>query len=135
MSFKKWTAAVALAALATPSSAFDPKDPGVSTLFYISIPLDRGLTRTEREWSAGLQLQASRYPAINLDSRMLNFLPTGGVDTKWIIAGVVAVGAAAAIGAKDKSTTAALQEQQTQQEQAAAKPPCAKPVVPDPCAK
>jgi hypothetical protein len=112
MTLKKLAAIAALVAVATPSLAFDTKDQGSSTMFYISIPLDYSLTRKQQEWSAGLQLQGKRdYQAVNLDSKMLNFLPMGGLEAKWIVAGVVAVGAAAAVASKDKGTTAQLQQE------------------------
>jgi hypothetical protein len=137
MALKKLGAVAAQGAVAPPSLAFDVKDNGASTMFYISIPLDHSLTKKEQQWSAGLQLQGKReYQAVNLDSRMLNFLPMGGLEAKWIIAGVVAAGAAVAVGSKDKGTTSSLQAQQTQQQQIQAAKPvstnCPTPVE-DPC--
>ena len=118
MVLRKWAALAALIAAATPSLAFDLKDTGPSTLFYISIPLDSNLARKDREWAYGLQLQGKReYQAVNIDSKMLGFLPLGGLEAKWIIAGVVAAGAAVAVGSKDKGTVSNLQVQQTQQQQ------------------
>ena len=139
MSLKKWMAAAVLLTVATPSTAFDTRNEVASTMFYISIPLGAD-SRAHRDWSAGLLLQGKRdYPAMNLDSRMLSFLPTGDVDPKWIVAGLVAVGAAAAIGGGGSGTKSELQQQQTQQ--ATTPPPsggggggCSKPVA-DPCAK
>jgi hypothetical protein len=115
MALRKLAAIAAMIAVATPSLAFDTKESqGASTMFYISIPFDLNMTRKEqKQWSAGLQLQGKReYQAVNLDSTMFNFLPMGGLEAKWIIAGVVAVGAAAAAGSKS-STTSSLQTQQT----------------------
>jgi hypothetical protein len=140
MAFKKLAAVAVMVAVATPSLAFDVKDAGTSTMFYISIPLDYSLSKKEQQWAAGLQLQGKReYQAVNLDSRMLNFLPLGGLEAKWIIAGVVAAGAAVAVGSKDKGTTSSLQAQQTQQQQniqaaKAANPDCPTPIS-DPCKK
>lgn len=137
MALRKLAAIAALVAVATPSLAFDLMDTGPSTLFYISIPLDSSAARKDREWSYGLQLQGKReYQAVNIDSRMLSFLPLGGLEAKWIIAGVVAAGAAVAVGGKDKGTTSSLQAQQTQHQQAvaAAQPPadCPTPAT-NPC--
>jgi cytochrome c-type biogenesis protein CcmH/NrfG len=102
-------------ALSTQSAAFDPSDAGTSAVFYVSIPLDSGLARKDREPAFGLQLQGKReYQAIRIDSNMLNFLPAGGLETKWILAGVVAAGAALALSGASKSTVQALQAQQTQ---------------------
>ena len=139
MAFKKLAAVAVMVAVATPSLAFEVKDAGTSTMFYISIPLDYSLSKKEQQWGAGLQLQGKRdYQAVNLDSRMLNFLPLGGLDAKWIIAGVVAAGAAVAVGSKDKGTTSSLQAQQTQQQQLQAAKPvdpnCPTPIT-DPCRK
>jgi hypothetical protein len=139
MVLKKLAAAAVMLAIATPSVAFDAGEAGASTMFYISIPLDYRLSRKEQQWSAGMQLQGKRdYPAIRIDSTMLNFMSLNDIDAKWIIAGLVAVGAAAAIGGKDKSTTSNLQQQQTQQaaQQAGGSSGghCTKPPT-DPCAK
>ena len=113
------TAAAALAlAVGTPVLAFDPADTGSSTMFYVSIPLGWELERKDRELSFGLQLQGRREAqAVRIDSKILNFLPAGGLEAKWILAGVVAVGATMALAGKDKATTQQLQQQQTQQEQ------------------
>ena len=119
MALKKLAAIAAMVAVATPGLAFETKDAGTSTMFYVSIPLDYNLSKKEQQWSAGLQLQGRReYQAVMLDSRMFNFLPMGGLEAKWIIAGVVAAGAAFAVGSKDKSTTSSLQTQQTAHQQA-----------------
>ena len=71
---------------------------------------------------------------------MLNAFSLNDIDAKWWLAGAVAVGAAAAIGAKDKNTTSALQQQQTQQQQArqssgSTGPGLAPGPVNDPCKK
>lgn len=137
MAFMKWAAIAALMAVATPASAFDIKDAGASTMFYISIPLDNSVARKDREWAYGLQLQGKReYQAVNIDSKMFSFLPMGGLEAKWIIAGVVAAGAAVAVAGKDKSTTSSLQTQQTQHQQTvAAQTPAAECPTPttNPC--
>lgn len=83
-------------ALCAPAPAFD----GAQTVFYVSIPLDRPAS----EVSFGLRLQGSReYQAIDLDTRMLRFLPLGGIEAKWILAGAVALGAAAALGSDKRA--------------------------------
>ena len=142
MALKKWAAVAAMVAASSPSLAFDTREAGSSTMFYVSIPLDTQLSRKEQRWSAGLQLQGKReYQAVQLDSSLFNFLPMGGLEAKWIIAGVVAVGAAAAVGAGGKGTTSNLQNQQTAHQQSlqqqAGTPggsaaPCPTPVT-DPC--
>jgi hypothetical protein len=142
MALKKLAAIAALVAVATPSLAFDVKDAGASTMFYISVPLDYAIARKDRELSYGIQLQAKRdFQAVNIDSKMLNFLPLGGLEAKWIIAGIVATGAAVAVGSKDKGTASNLQQQQQQNQQmqeaqkaAAASGQCPTPVS-DPCRK
>jgi hypothetical protein len=142
MALKKLAAAAAVLAFATPSLAFDTGEAGASTMFYISIPLDFRLPRKELQWSAGLQLQGKReYQAVRIDSTMLNAFSLNDIDAKWMIAGLVAAGAAVAIGSKDKSTTASLQQQQTQQQQQSGGGTggggtggCTKPVA-DPCAR
>ena len=120
MAFRKLAAGAALLAFATPALAFDAGDSGAATtMFYISIPLGSTLRKSEQQWSVGLQIQGKRdYQALRIDSAMLNAFSLNDIDAKWWLAGAVAVGAAAAIGAKDKNTTSALQQQQTQQQQA-----------------
>lgn len=134
MALKKLAAAAAALAFATPSVAFDVREAaGASTMFYISIPLDASPGRKAEQWTAGMLLQGKRdYQAINIDSRMLNAFSLNDIDAKWMIAGLVAAGAAVAIGSKDKSTTSSLQQQQTQQQ--SGEHHCTKPVT-DPCAK
>jgi hypothetical protein len=119
MVFRKLAAAAALLAAVTPAAAFDPGEQSALTMFYISIPLDLRASRKEAPWSVGLQIQGRRdYQAIRIDSTMLNAFSLNDIDAKWMVAGLVTVGAAAAVGAKDKKTTNQLQQQQTQQQQA-----------------
>ena len=120
MAFRKLAAGAALLAFATPGLAFDVGDSGAATtMFYLSIPLGSGPRKSDQQWSVGLQIQGKRdYQALRIDSAMLNAFSLNDIDAKWWLAGAVAVGAAAAIGAKDKNTTSALQQQQTQQQQA-----------------
>ena len=126
MTLKKLAVFAAFIAVATPSLAFDTKDQGASTMFYVSIPLDYSLSKKQQVWNAGLQLQGKReYQTINIDSKMLGFIPLGGggsIDPKWVIAGVVAAGAAAAVASKDKNTSSNIQTQQAAQTQAACAP-------------
>ena len=118
MQLKKLAAVAAMMAAATPGVAFDGANTGASTMFYISIPLDYSRGKKDQKWSAGLQLQGKReYQAVSIDSSMFNFLPMGGLEAKWIVAGVVAAGAAVALGGKDKGTTQSLQTQQTAHQQ------------------
>ena len=140
MALKKLAAAAVMLAIATPSLAFDDaREAGASTMFYISIPLDFQLSRKERaQWSAGMLLQGKRdYQAVRIDTRMLNYFSFNDIDAKYMIAGLVAVGAAVAISSKDKGTTSQLQSQQTQQEQQQAAQQashCTRPPT-DPCKK
>jgi hypothetical protein len=131
MALRKLAAAAALAAFATPGAAFDAREAGASTLFYISIPLDSGLSPKERQWSAGLQLQGKRaHQAVNIDSSVLNFVSDGDIDGKLVVAGLVALGAAAAIGRKDTGTSQTQQQTQTEPQQGGT---CTRPPA-DPCA-
>jgi hypothetical protein len=138
MVFRKLAAAAAVLAAATPAAAFDPVEQGTSTMFYISIPLDLRLPPKERQWSAGLLLAGKRdYPGVRIDSTMLNAFSLNDIDAKWMIAGLVTVGAAAALGTKDKKTTNELQQQQTQQHATGGvspAAPCPRPPT-DPCKK
>jgi|SoiMetStandDraft_2_1073263.scaffolds.fasta_scaffold102994_2 hypothetical protein len=142
MVFRKLAAAAAVLAAATPAAAFDPGEQPALTMFYISIPLDFGLPKKERDWSAGLLLQGRRdYPGVRIDTTMLNAFSLNDIDARWMVAGLVTVGAVAALGFKDKKTTSELQQQQTQQQtqqQASGggspAAPCPRPPS-DPCKK
>ena len=135
MVFRKLAAAAALVAAATPAAALDPGDQAL-TMFYISIPLDFGLPKKERDWSAGLLLQGKRdYPGVRIDTTMLNAFSLNDIDAKWMVAGLVTLGAIAAVSYKDKKTTNQLQQQQAQQQQAQQSlPPCQR-TPPEPCKK
>jgi len=139
MMFRKLAAAAAVLAAATPAAAVDPGEQAL-TMFYISIPLDfRASRKAEQQWSVGLQIQGKRdYQAIRVDSTMLNAFSLNDIDAKWMIAGLVTVGAAAAVATKDKKATNELQQQQTQQHTtgggATPAAPCPRPPT-DPCKK
>jgi hypothetical protein len=107
----------ALMAMLTPAWAFD----GAQTIFYVSIPLDRPASAM----SFGMRLQGSRdYQAVDIDSRMLRFVSLGGIEAKWLLAGALAVGAAAA----------AKGDKRAEERAAAAAPPAPKPQpCPQPC--
>ena len=113
---KQLAAFAALACVATSSAAFDnltQQSPGV--MFYFSIPLEAVKAKGEA-FSAGLAFQGKRdYETVRIDSRLLNNFIGGGIEAKWIIAGVVAAGAVAAVATKDKSTANAQQQAQDQQ--------------------
>lgn len=139
MVFRKLAAAAALLAAATPAAAFDPGEQATAlTMFYISIPLDFSLPKKERDWSAGLLLQGKRdYPGVRIDTKMLNAFSLNDIDAKWMVAGLVTLGAAAAVAYKDKKTTNELQQQQTQQQATGGggpAAPCPRPPT-DPCKK
>ena len=112
-------ALAAALAMSTPGWAFDPRDLGPSTMFYVSIPLDGGLARKDRVPVFGLQLDGKReYETVRIDTKLLNLLPgAAAFEAKWIIAGALAAGAAVALAGKDKATTQSLQAQQTQNQQ------------------
>ena len=113
---KQLAASAALACAATPSVAFDHfSQPQSGVKFYLSVPLDARNAK-EQALSAGFAIQGRRdYEAIRIDSGMINRFIGGGIETKWIIAGVVAAGAVAAVATKDKSTAAAQEQQQAAQ--------------------
>jgi len=117
MGRKQLAAFAALVCVATPSAAFDNlNQPSPGVTFYFSVPLD-GRNAKEQPFSAGLAIQGTRqYETVNIDSRMLNNFFGTGIEAKWIIAGVVAAGAMAAVASKDKSTSTSYQQQQQQQQ-------------------
>jgi hypothetical protein len=90
MALKQAGAFFALMALCTPAAAFD----AAQTIFYVSIPLDRQSAPV----SFGLRLQdGGEHRAIDIDSGMLRFVSAGGIEAHWILAGALALGAAAAV--------------------------------------
>jgi hypothetical protein len=113
---KQLAAFAALVCIATPSAAFDSltqQSPGV--MFYFSIPLE-AVKKKGETFSAGLAIQGKRdYETVRIDSRLLNNFIGGGIEAKWIIAGVVGAGAVAVVATKDKSTANAQQQAQAQQ--------------------
>lgn len=117
MGRKQLAAFAALACVATPSVAFDsPAQQSQGMMVYIALPLD-GRNVKEQAPAYGLSLQGRReFETVKLDSRMFNFFGTG-LEAKWIIAGVVATGAAVAVASKDKKTSQAYQQQQQAQAQ------------------
>lgn len=118
MALKHITALAALTLISTPCAALDSlmqQSPGV--MFYMSVPLDGKAVKKEGP-AFGMLMRGSReYEVVKLDSRMINNFIGGGIEAKWIIAGVVAAGAAVAVASKDKSTSTS--QQQAQQAQAA----------------
>ena len=118
MARKHIAALAALTLISTPCVAFDTlsqQSPGM--MFYFSVPLDARNAK-EQNFAAGLSFQGKRqYETVNIDSRMINNFIGGGIEAKWIIAGVVAAGAAVAVASKDKSTSTSQQQAQAQQAQ------------------
>ena len=123
-----WEHIAALAALiliSFPAAAFNdgPTQQTQGITFFVAIPLDARHVKEESLYS-GLAIQGKRaHENVRIDSRMfndtrtVNFFGTG-IEVKWIIAGVVAAGAGAAVATKDKSTTQSYQQQQQQQQAA-----------------
>jgi hypothetical protein len=116
---KQIAALAAFACAATPAGAFDlPAQASQGVKFYFSVPLD-GRNAKDEAFTAGFAIQGRRdYEAVTIDSGMINRFIGGGIEAKWVIAGVVAAGAAIAVASKDKSTTASQQQQVQQQQQA-----------------
>jgi len=113
MGRKHIAALAALTLVSTPCAAFDsPSQQSPGVMFYFSVPIDARHAK-EQTLAAGLQFQGKRqYETVKVDSRMFNFIG-GGIEAKWIIAGVVAAGAVAAVATKDKSVSNAQQQQQS----------------------
>jgi len=107
----------ALACIAAPSAALETpgqQQPGIK--FYFSVPLDAA--KKEQTLAAGFAIQGRReYETVHVDSRMINHFLGGGIEAKWIVGGVVAAGAIAAVASRDKSTTQSYQQQQQAQAQ------------------
>ena len=104
--------AATLIGIAGPGAAFDnlsQSSQGVT--FYISLPIEARLPRQEA-FSAGLMVQGKRQEqSFYVDSKLFNHFLGSGLEAKWIIAGVVAAGAAVAVASKGKSPSPTSQEQ------------------------
>ena len=104
----------ALICATAPCAAFDSiSQPSQSqgVTFYISVPLDAPRAR-DRTFGAGLLVQGKRQEqTYNFDSRLFNNFLGSGIEAKWIIAGVVAAGAAVAVGSKGKSSSPTSEQQ------------------------
>lgn len=118
MARKQLAALAALILVSTPCVAFELGDPSPGVMFYFSMPLDARNAK-ERSPALGISMRGKHdYQAVTIDTRMFNsFSPLGGIEAKWIIAGVVAAGAVVAVASKDKSTSTSYQQQQQQQAQ------------------
>jgi hypothetical protein len=115
---KQVAAFAALMCAATPSMAVDSfSQPTAGVTFYFSVPLDAPRAK-DQTLAAGFAIQGTRpYERVTVDSRMINNFLGGGIEAKWVVAGVVAAGAVVAVASRDKSTTQSYQEQQQAQQQ------------------
>ena len=112
--------AAAAAATLFAAPAFPQEFAAPMTKFFVSIPLD-ATTKKDFALNFGLQLQGSRpYQAIQVDYQTFKFLPgaIAALEIKYIVAGAVAIGAAAAVTHKDKGTSQSFQQQQQAQKDA-----------------
>jgi hypothetical protein len=129
MALKQLAALAALVVVSTPVFSQDISTyqaPGV--MFYYSVPLD-AQKRKDFTLNYGMRIQGNRpYEVVNLDSRLMNsFLPLGGLEVKWIVAGVVAAGGAVAVAHKNKGTQQQYQQQQQAQAEACPTQTCPQP--------
>jgi len=111
-------AAAAAALFAAPASAQELNAP--MTKFFFSIPLDAS-NKKEFTPNFGLQFQGSRpYQAVRVDYQTFKFLPAAvaALEVKYIVAGAVAIGAAAAVAHKDSQKSQSFQQQQQAQKDA-----------------
>ena len=118
---KQLPLAAALFCVTAPSAAFDGLSDNLNAAsqgvtFYISVPLDAPRAK-HQTFGAGFMVQGKgQAEAFSVDSRMFNNFLGTGLEAKWVIAGVVAAGAAVAVGSRSKSTTQQYQQQQEQQQ-------------------
>lgn len=104
-------AAALLASL--PCSADDLYRPRPEAQLYLSIPLGAGAAKQMP--ALGLALHGRRFPLARLDAPRMTLAPLGGLELKWALAGAIAVGAALAIGRKDKDREQYYEAQRQQQ--------------------
>ena len=112
--------AAAAAATLIAAPAFSQELVTPMTKFFVSIPLDAS-TKKDFTPNFGLQFQGSRpYQTMQVDYQSFKFLPAAiaAMEVKYIVAGAIAVGAAAAVAHKDKGTSQSFQQQQQAQKDA-----------------
>ena len=112
--------AAAAAATLIAAPAFSQELVTPMTKFFVSIPLD-ATTKKDFAPNFGLQFQGMKpYQNVKVDYQTFKFLPAAiaAMEVKYIVAGVVAVGAAAAVAHKDKKTSQSFQSQQQAQKDA-----------------
>ena len=112
--------AAAAAATLIAAPAFSQELNAPMTKFFFSIPLDAS-TKKDFAPNFGLQFQGSRpYQTMQVDYQTFKFLPgvIAAMEIKYIVAGAVAIGAAAAVAHKDKGTSQSFQQQQQAQKDA-----------------
>ena len=112
--------AAAAAATLIAAPAFSQELNAPMTKFFFSIPLDAS-TKKDFAPNFGLQFQGSRpYQTMQVDYQSFKFLPAAiaAMEVKYIVAGAVAIGAAAAVAHKDKGTSQSFQQQQQAQKDA-----------------
>jgi len=112
--------AAAAAATLFAAPAFSQELVTPMTKFFVSIPLD-ATTKKDFAPNFGLQFQGSRpYQTIQVDYQTFKFVPgvIAAMEIKYIVAGAVAIGAAAAVAHKDKGTSQSFQQQQQAQKDA-----------------
>ena len=118
----KHVAASAAAAAATliAAPAFSQELRAPMTTFFVAVPLDAS-SQKERAMNFGLQFQGMKpYQSVKVDYQTFKFLPgaIAAMEVKYIVAGAVAIGAAAAVAKKDKQTSQTFAQQQAEQKAA-----------------
>jgi len=112
--------AAAAAATLFAAPAFSQELVTPMTKFFVSIPLD-ATNKKDFAPNFGLQFQGSRpYQTMQVDYQTFKFVPgvIAAMEIKYIVAGAVAIGAAAAVAHKDKGTSQSFQQQQQAQKDA-----------------
>src|SRR2546430_4794149 len=95
-------AAAAATLIAAPAVSQELRAP--MTTFFVAIPLDAS-THKEFTPNYGLQFQGMKpYQSVKVDYQTFKFVPAAiaAMEVKYIVAGAVAIGAAAAVAKKDK---------------------------------
>jgi len=113
-------AAAAAAATLIAAPAFSQELRAPMTTFFVAIPLDAS-THKEQTPNFGLQFQGMKpYQSVKVDYQTFKFLPAAiaAMEVKYIVAGAVAIGAAAAVAKKDKQTSQSFAQQQADQKAA-----------------
>jgi hypothetical protein len=117
MAKKHIALAAALLGFAIPGHAFDTRSEATTVMFYYAIPLDAKTKKENNPW-LGMQLNGKReFQSYSSDVPLFRLSEEGSRAANLLVVGGIAVGAAALVASRGKSS-----QQQVQQDPKIAAP-------------